>query len=255
MQLIKRSFKLGNSAAVHVPIKWIDKQILVKPLEEDIIETIIKTLREKNLLENVKTIYLTGSYARGDYDEDSDIDIIVITDNKTGLLKEDNYEITLIPEKNYLQSLENNIYAIASLKDAKSLLNKELLDHYKTQKLTINIKKILNENQKVLELNEEDVLEYKDNNKPVDDGTIYSIILRLRQLYYLKKILKKQPIKKQELLSHMDKSSYNAYLRIKNNQKPKDNTKPSEVLMLIELTKKWIEGLKKQKKVQKVFLL
>jgi len=254
MQLVKKSFKLGNSAAVHVPIKWIDKQIIVKPLEEDITETTIKILKQKNILENVKAIYLTGSYARGDYDENSDVDIIVITDNKTGVIKEDNYEISLIPEKNYLHSLENNIYAIASLKDAKPILNKDLLKRYQKQKLTININKILDENQKVLELNKEDVLEYQENNQSIDDGTMYSIILRLRQLYYLRNILKKQPITKKELQSYLDKNAYNAYLRIKNNQKQNDNTNPLDAISIINLTKKWIEELKKLKKVQKVSL-
>jgi len=48
---------------------------------------------------NVRKIYLYGSYAKGNYTEDSDIDIAVIADDFTGDLIEDTMKLMRIRRK------------------------------------------------------------------------------------------------------------------------------------------------------------
>lgn len=53
---------------------------LPKPLIPEAAKKFIGELRKWKWQERIKEVYLYGSYARGDFDEDSDIDICVIVD-------------------------------------------------------------------------------------------------------------------------------------------------------------------------------
>jgi len=52
----------------------------------DIVKLYAETLRKKNL--PVKTVILFGSQARGDYDPDSDIDVLVVTERLNTKIRE-----------------------------------------------------------------------------------------------------------------------------------------------------------------------
>jgi len=72
--LIKSVKKYGNGAHVVVPSDWVGLDVVVRPVS--ISETILGIL--KNDLKFVNGIYVYGSYARGDYDSLSDIDVLVL---------------------------------------------------------------------------------------------------------------------------------------------------------------------------------
>ena len=87
-------------------------------------KAIDKFVRECNRIlgNRVKKIILYGSYARGDYDKSSDIDILVLTDYKpsqfySGLKKiskmtyeiELDYNVILIPLINNIENYNNEI--------------------------------------------------------------------------------------------------------------------------------------------------
>ncbi|AAM25136.1 MAG: putative nucleotidyltransferase [Caldanaerobacter subterraneus] len=48
---------------------------------------------------NVKNAYLFGSYARGKYDENSDIDIAIVSDDFTGDMIEDTFRLMRLRRK------------------------------------------------------------------------------------------------------------------------------------------------------------
>jgi len=81
MELIKTTIRVGNSAGVLLPKKYLNSQvkIILEPLniEKDVIDILMK----ENLLTDVMGVYLTGSYAREEQNIESDIDILVITSN------------------------------------------------------------------------------------------------------------------------------------------------------------------------------
>lgn len=66
---------------------------------------------------NLQSVILYGSYARGDYSEDSDIDIMIIADvNREDLFK---YKKPIIQVTSRL-GLENDVVVTATLKDKKT---------------------------------------------------------------------------------------------------------------------------------------
>lgn len=73
-KIVKLVRKYGNGAHIVVPSEWIGLEVVVRPVS--IGETIISVLGKN--LEYVKGIYIYGSYARGDYDDLSDIDILIL---------------------------------------------------------------------------------------------------------------------------------------------------------------------------------
>ena len=76
-ELIKPIIKVGNSAGVILPKNWINGEARIELIEKplDIKNDILEIL--KPYLQNIEGIYLIGSYARGDYKSNSDIDIFI----------------------------------------------------------------------------------------------------------------------------------------------------------------------------------
>ena len=135
---------------------------------------------------------------------------------------------------------------MAMVKEAKTLINESFINEYK--ELNINppiIKKYINEIKSVIKFNEEIIeLDKELEEKTITDGTIYSLILRLRELYLIDCLANKKSYSKENFLKFIDNEGlYRAYLRIKNGLSPKDNNPLTESLKLIEksmiIIKKW----------------
>jgi len=80
-QIIKNSIPWGNSAGVIIPKKWLGKQVKITLIDRttEIKKEVFKIIDP--YLEDIIGIYITGSYARGEQTKESDIDIIVISNN------------------------------------------------------------------------------------------------------------------------------------------------------------------------------
>ena len=139
-QLIKPIVRIGNSSGVVLPKEWLNKKARIELIQEsfsDIIKNIFKILEENSLLQDTIGIYLCGSYARDEQRDDSDVDLLVITSNINKRIKKDVYDVTLISKDNVEKSLKNQILPILPmLKEAKPILNKDLLENYKRTPLT-----------------------------------------------------------------------------------------------------------------------
>lgn len=64
-----------------------DKKYLIKPASKRADKEFVKIIKKK-LKNHLKKIVLFGSYARGDFREDSDYDILVIVDKKEKLIQD-----------------------------------------------------------------------------------------------------------------------------------------------------------------------
>lgn len=243
MELIKEAFRLGNSAGVILPRSWENRKVKVQLIEDSILNDVIEILKEKNLLEHTKGIYLIGSYARGDYDLSSDIDLLVITDDVDKLIKEGNYEIVLISEKNFSENFSDNIYRLSAIREAKVIINGELLKRLKIINKKINLKKNLKEIRSIFAINKSVVEDCKELGENVPDGNVYSLVLRLRELYIIKKLLSDDSINRKEFINLIGKKSYDAYLRVKRNKKEFNDLTSKEAVELLNLTKKWLKEL------------
>jgi len=250
-QIIKNAIKLGNSSAVILPNNWRYKKVRIQLVEESITEDILEILLKKDLLKEVIGIYLVGSYSRGEEVEDSDIDVLVITDSVDKQIREGIYEIVLISKKNLDKNIKKSLYIISLINEAKVLFNQNFIKDYKTIKIDINdfLKKYLDEIKSVIKINREIVELNKESGENVSDGTIYSIVLRLRELYLINCLIKNKSGDKKGFLELIGNDGvYDAYLRIKNDKKTKDDSSVENVESMLMICERLINNFENGKR-------
>lgn len=246
-KIIKKAREVGTGAGVLLPRDWLGKNVsvqLVTLSAEEIAEKLIKILLKKEILNHALGIYLIGSYARNEQEISSDIDILVITDNTNSLISEDNFEIICISQENIEKNLKNNLYYIIALKEAKPLFNQQLLDFLrnKINLKEFNYKKNLKEIKQIIQLNKK-LLSQEDSGLVND--IIYSLILRVKELYLLTCLKQgKMPLKK-DFLNIITKKIYRAYQEIKENKKITEKISLQELKEIMEKAKKIIQKWEK----------
>ncbi|MBI2107344.1 nucleotidyltransferase domain-containing protein [Candidatus Woesearchaeota archaeon] len=245
--IIKKTREVGTSAGVLLPRKWLNRQVVVtlfEPSKEKILQDVTGCLFKYNLNEEVKGIYLFGSYARGDFDFHSDIDILIITHNVSKLVYYENYEITFVPEISFSKNLTNSLNCLGILKEAKVVLNKELIDRYRSKKHRIDTKKFLPEIRRIFRINKESIETCRNNKMSIPDGIVYSLVLRLRELYMIKCLLSGRPYSKGNFLEYVGENAYSAYLRVKERSKELNNLSPDELKNILKMSEKWLKELR-----------
>ena|SRR3989338_929126 len=125
---IKKTVRAGNSSAVILPRAWLDQEVrveLVKKTPEKILYETLSIASKHVALEEIIGIYLAGSYARGEEDRKSDIDILIITsDVDKEMIHEGIYNVLIVSDSLLKWKLENDILPIGPmLKEAVALLN------------------------------------------------------------------------------------------------------------------------------------
>jgi len=188
-QITRIVSKIGNGAHIFVPKEWTNEEIiLIRKPKKDLKERILTVLSP--YLDIIKGVYLYGSQARKESNNQSDIDLLVITSEKLKI-KIPPFEIICLREKDLEKAISISpilIYSI--LREAKPILNSELLNKMKTTKVKTNlIKEYLKENERILNINSS-ILE-KDTEYASEE-VLYSLLLRLRGIILLKSIMRKE---------------------------------------------------------------
>ena len=238
--VLKNVIKVGNSAGVLVPRGWINGKAKVELIEEpiNIQKDTIKILQ--NFLDDVIAIYLVGSYARREQEEGSDIDILVISNEKTEEIHSGKYNISISPLKNIKKTLAKNpLMILPRIKEAKPILNKNFLENLQYPKPT---KKQFNEffksSKRIFQINRELIQEGK-----IDENIIYSLFLRLRGFFLIKCLLDKKDYSNREFKKYLisNKINYNKmyeiYSQVKLNKIYKKEIILEEVNKLLFLLK------------------
>ena len=245
-ELIKSVVKVGNSAGVILPKEWLNGRAKVKLVQKplNIQQELIGIL--ESYLENIIGVYLVGSYARGDEDDKSDIDILVITENITKKIVKGKYDLLLISMANLEKALKNNILPLLPMiKEAKPIINSSLIKKYIETLLTRKNLKFHIELSKSAMKMEKTAIELAEmQNENISDNIMYSLVLRLRQTYIVDCLIKNKNSNKKDFLKLVRKitgseKSYEAYVRSKNNEKRQ------EIISLLE-AKKIYNYLKKK---------
>ncbi|MBI2105715.1 nucleotidyltransferase domain-containing protein [Candidatus Woesearchaeota archaeon] len=225
--MIKQAIKVGNSAGILLPRKYLGSLIEVN-IKTPSIQDIKKQILEKTgpYLEEINGIYLTGSYARNEEKSDSDVDVVIISDNKI-LLKMENYHLICLEYNQLLKEMKESIIEYyPMLLEAKPIINKAVLKSLLAIPLTKNnlkyhlesCKSALKVIKKALETEEKDLI--------VNDAVIYSLILRLRSIYLVDAILNKKIgsikgfIEYSKSIDSIEKL-YDIYRKLKNDKKVK----------------------------------
>ena len=87
MELIKDTIRVGNSAGVLLPKEFLNTQVKIVLQPLNIEKDILDILLQEKVLKEVLGVYLVGSYARNEQTIESDIDVLVITDNLDDKIK------------------------------------------------------------------------------------------------------------------------------------------------------------------------
>src|SRR3989344_5864914 len=92
---LKEVRKWGNSAGILLPKELIGKQVKITIIDRTLeIKKEVLNIIEP-FLQDIIGVYLTGSYARGEETEESDIDILVISENTKKSFISGKYEIEI----------------------------------------------------------------------------------------------------------------------------------------------------------------
>ena len=253
---IKKAVKAGNSSAVILPRAWLNKEVrieLVKKSHESILIDTINIIKKYLSLESVIGIYLVGSYARGEEDENSDIDLLVVTSNiDKEIINEGIYNVSIISKELLKENLSRDLFPIGQMiKEAKPLLNYEYLNSINVEVTKNNIRWYVDTTQIKLDLIKKVLDKYKKNNRDyVSDSVAYTLILRLRTMEIIKKMIKNKDYSKKDFISKINNISrspnaYEGYLAVKNNLKKKNRVSLEESEKLYEYLKEELASVKK----------
>lgn len=239
--LTKPIGKLGNAAGVLLPKSWLGGQaqvtLIKKPL--NIKEDLLNILAP--YLEDIKGIYLVGSHARSEATEESDVDVLAITNTVAKPIKQKPYEIIMITEQELKERMQTNIIPLLPMiKEAKPIINKTLLQPYKKTKITKqNLKRTKERMISALKIVKGLLNLDKTWPSNAGDAVAYSLVLNLRTLEIVKALKKNQGVTKKELLKKIKTLSgsteaYQGYRRVKNQKKEKESLpiKEAEALQI-----------------------
>jgi len=128
MELIKNTIKVGNSAGVLLPKEFLNTQVKVVLQPLNIEKDILEILLEKKMLKDVLGVYLIGSYARKQQTIESDIDVLVITDNLNDKINRGKYDLMLVSKELVDEKMEKNILPLLPMIiEAKPIINQALI--------------------------------------------------------------------------------------------------------------------------------
>jgi len=258
-ELIKPTIRVGNSAGVLLPKEFLNTQvkIILQPLniEKDILDILL----QEKILPKVLGVYLTGSYARNEQTIESDIDVLVITNDLNDRIEKGKYNFMLVSKELVDEKMRKNIFPLIPMMiEAKPIINKELLSKYIKTPLTIkNLKWHIDTTKSAMRVVEKSIEISKELEINESDASAYSLILRLRTIYLINCLRKNKLWVKKEFLNLIKKISgsliaYEEYLKVKaGNQKIKDRLPIKEAERLMNYNKKKIREIEKWIKEKK----
>src|SRR3989338_1812470 len=198
--------QIGNGGHIYLPKEIIGQKVVISLVEktmQEIEEEILNLL--KPYLRHIKGIYLHGSYARNEQTPESDIDILVITDSKIKIKKKINeYEIISVSLEQIEKTIKHNASLILpALKEAKPILNQEIIEKYKKEKLTKkNTKWYIETTESSLKLAKFLVEEKDIKNMP---SIVYPLIMRLKGLCMIKSLIIDRKYSNKDVTNHLVK--------------------------------------------------
>lgn len=250
---IKRAVKAGNSSAVVLPRAWLNKEVrveLIAKTPEIILSDVLDIARKYIDLKNIIGIYLAGSYAREEQEVNSDIDILVITDNiDKETINEGIYSILIISSELLGQKLKNDLLPIGQMiKESQPLLNANYINSINVKVTKDNVKWYIDTTEDKLRIIGK-VMDnaIKNKKKYLDDKVAYTLILRIRTLDIIKKLMKNKNYSKKEfvkIINNISKSKnpYARYFAVKNNSEENEGIGIEEAERLYDyLAKKLIK--------------
>ncbi|MEK6889231.1 MAG: DUF2080 family transposase-associated protein [Nanoarchaeota archaeon] len=253
IQEIKEVKKWGNSGGISVPKELIGQliKITIESRTNKIKEEILEILSP--YLEDIIGIYLTGSYARNEQEEESDIDVIAISNTTSKSIKSGKYNIEINKLEEIRGALKNSpIRILPRLKEAKAIMNKYLLDNLNNIEITKDsFNSFFKENKNMYTINKNEIeIDELKKEKFLHKTSIYSLILRLRAIYFYKMLTTGKSFSKKEFKQWLINNSklkkedidniLNVYNKLKEDKNPDKKIPISMGKNLLEILKREI---------------
>ena len=258
MEIVKTAIKVGNSAGVLLPKKWLNAKVkvILEPL--DLEKDVLEILAEEGILKKILGIYVVGSHARNEQTSESDIDILVITTDLNEKITKGRYDIMCISQKEVQRQLkENALPLLAMVREAKTILNENLLKEYKKTPLTLkNSEWHIETTKSAMDVVKEYIKLAEETGERISDSAAYSLILRLRTLYIINCIRKNKQLSTREFLKSIKEISgsldaYDRYLNVKKKGVLNYKLKIEEAIKLRNYINREIEAIEKWLKEKK----
>jgi len=263
MKIVRKAVEIGNGAAVYVPREYKGRQILIV-LPEGIEEIRRRVLtRLVDFMPNVLGVYLYGSYARGESTRESDIDLLIIVQEKDDKIKAlfDDIDVRVLTLESAKKSVKNfPIPTMIMLRESETFLNPLLLEELKKETPDLRGLKWHFEEIKGMIKIIEGFIELDD--KDIDASHVYSLIMRARVLYMIECLLKdkafsndavKKKLLKYGLNEKVFNDYYQIYQRIRDDKEVKEKIDKEEIERLIRIIKKYCKeiGNETKKEIRK----
>jgi len=231
--IIREVSEIGNGAHIFIPKEWVGSQVKVILIAKrlNIKQDILKILEK--YLEDIIGVYLVGSYSRGEQEDKSDIDIIAISKTTKKEIISGKYHISIATLDGIRKTLEAYPELILPrIMEAKVILNPQLLEELSNYPVTKkSFKNFVEDTKSAIKMNSEFIkLDELDGINLKSKAIIYSIILRLRGVFLIKCILKKEKYSKKDFKRWVLKSlnekefkdAYEIYKSIRDKKKEKN---------------------------------
>ena len=201
---------------------------------------------------------MVGSYARNEQTEESDIDIIAVSNKIKKEIISGKYHISVYPLKSIKKTLKNYpIMIYPRIIEAKPIINKNLLDELRSIKINNHkFKEFFDDTQRIIGINKGIMeLDQVESEYLGSNSIIYSLILRVRGVFIVKSILlgRKYSNKlfKKWLIKNVGKKNsekfYLIYNSVKDNKRIKIKIKIKDAKKLLDFLEKETKWLKEKK--------
>ena len=251
-KIIRKVTGIGNGAHVFAPKEWINDEVQIMRVKKNPKEELIKIIYPH--LDKITAAFLYGSYARNEQEVGSDLDFFIISNEKFSI-KSKNSDIIVVPEDKIEAAKKlNPILFYSMLQEAKSVINQSYLEKLKKEEINFDyFNYFISETKRWIEINKSSIELNKLNNEESDESTIYSLILRLRGVFIINSLLRKEKYSKKGFENFITQNSkanykqvYAAYRIIRDNQKQEKKINLEQAESLLDLLIREIEILEKK---------
>lgn len=264
MRIVKEVVAIGNGAAVYVPKEYNGKQVLITLPEgiEELQRRVLSLLVQ--YMPNIIGVYLYGSYARKEEDTRSDVDILVVTQEKDEQIKRtlSEFDARVVTYKDLKKSIENYpLFLVPSIQEARVFLNPVVLAELK--KIPINLSKLqwhFEEIQRIIKIVESSI--NISEEEQISATYLASVMMRIRVCFLIQSIIKKSPYTHEKLKGKLIKQGFqkndverwfSIYQELREEQETSLQVKKEEVQELLTYLKRYVHKVNNEtrKKAQK----
>ena len=259
MIIKKRAIRMGNSAAVYLPKKYENAEIVIHLPEgiEEVRQRAIELLLPH--LGDVLGAYIFGSWAREEQETDSDIDILVILGEKQEIKNPyEDIDLRIATLESVERSIENYPAMIMPLlKEANVIINPKLLAELRGKEIDVRKFEWSFEEAKSMLGIVKSSLEMDRKAGTVNLDLVYSLILRLRTAYAIESLIKDKVfsnfgVKKIASDYGLNESAYNrlyrVYRQVRDNKRVAERVKIEEIEHLLEIVKNYLNKVENEAK-------